>query len=151
MPCSGQASPVCQAVLFAGWTPTQFFSIIWPQVGQGASAVWGRDQQCWNIHIQHLQGTISLLCHYFFTSSSRLESRGRAAPHPAADAAKPNHSHRGAEAPSSPHPLTMSFVFILRAQVKKNIFHKSAPRENATFKGKPHAQSPSKPCVLSPH
>lgn len=137
-------------MLFAGWTQTQLFSIIWPQAGQGASAVWGCDKQCWHIHIQLLQGTISLPCHYFFTSSSRLESRGGAAPHPAADAAKSNHSHRGAEAPSSPHPLTMSFVSILRVQVK-NIFHKSAPQENATFKGKPHAQSPSKPRVLSPH
>lgn len=62
-------------MLFAGWTQSQFFSIIWPQAGQGASAVWGCDQQCWHIHIQHLQGTISPPCHYFFTSSSRLESR----------------------------------------------------------------------------
>lgn len=41
MPCSGQASLVSQAVLFAGWTQNQFFRIIWPRAGQGASAVWG--------------------------------------------------------------------------------------------------------------
>lgn len=159
MPCSGQASLVSQAVLFAGWTQTHFFSTIWPPAGQRASVVQGCDQQGRHAHPQHLQGIISLLFSSLPLFFSHLQANLRPEeelPHQG-DTTAPSSRCRGSQTTATevlrllPLPtLSQCHCFHSQSSSQTMFFTRMLQKKMPPLGGNLMLRAPPSP-VLSPH